>query len=84
MRVLILGSGGREHAIGWKVASSSLLEALFFGPGNAGTNEIGHNVDLNVDHNADKKVTTINKDNTTKQTSDTRETITTRTLVQPS
>lgn len=47
MRVLILGSGGREHAIGWKVASSSLLEALFFGPGNAGTNEIGHNVDLN-------------------------------------
>ena len=47
MRVLILGSGGREHAIGWKVATSSLLEALFFGPGNAGTSEIGHNVDLN-------------------------------------
>ncbi len=47
MRVLILGSGGREHAIGWKVAKSSLLEELFFGPGNAGTSDIGSNVDLN-------------------------------------
>ena len=46
MRVLILGSGGREHAIGWKVSSSSLLEGLFFGPGNAGTAEFGQNVDL--------------------------------------
>ncbi len=46
MRVLILGSGGREHAIGWKVSSSSLLEGLFFGPGNAGTAEFGENVDL--------------------------------------
>ena len=46
MRVLILGSGGREHAIGWKVSSSSLLEGLFFGPGNAGTAALGENVDL--------------------------------------
>lgn len=46
MRVLILGSGGREHAIGWKVSSSSLLEGLFFGPGNAGTAALGQNVDL--------------------------------------
>lgn len=46
MRVLILGSGGREHAIGWKISSSSLLEALHFGPGNAGTAALGHNVDL--------------------------------------
>ena len=46
MRVLILGSGGREHAIGWKISSSSLLEGLFFGPGNAGTSALGENVDL--------------------------------------
>ena len=46
MRVLILGSGGREHAIGWKISSSSLLEALHFGPGNAGTASLGVNVDL--------------------------------------
>ena len=46
MRVLILGSGGREHAIGWKISSSSLLEGLFFGPGNAGTAAHGTNVDL--------------------------------------
>ena len=46
MRVLILGSGGREHAIGWKISSSSLLEALHFGPGNAGTSALGINVDL--------------------------------------
>ncbi|MGB1670531.1 MAG: phosphoribosylamine--glycine ligase N-terminal domain-containing protein, partial [Flavobacteriales bacterium] len=46
MRVLILGSGGREHAIGWKISSSSLLEALHFAPGNAGTAEVGINCDL--------------------------------------
>ena len=46
MRVLILGSGGREHAIGWKISSSSLLEGLFFGPGNAGTAALGTNVDV--------------------------------------
>jgi len=46
MRVLILGSGGREHAIGWKISSSSLLEGLHFGPGNAGTSALGTNVDL--------------------------------------
>ena len=46
MRVLILGSGGREHAIGWKISSSSLLEGLFFGRGNAGTSALGENVDL--------------------------------------
>ena len=46
MRVLILGSGGREHAIGWKISSSSLLEDLQFAPGNAGTAALGVNVDL--------------------------------------
>jgi phosphoribosylamine---glycine ligase len=46
MRVLILGSGGREHAIGLKISGSSLLDATFFGPGNAGTEELGTNVPL--------------------------------------
>ncbi len=46
MRVLILGSGGREHAIGLKISGSSLLDAVFFGPGNAGTAALGTNVSL--------------------------------------
>jgi phosphoribosylamine--glycine ligase len=44
MRVLLLGSGGREHAIAWKIAQSSLLEQLFIAPGNAGTRNHGTNV----------------------------------------
>ena len=44
--ILILGSGGREHALGWKLAQSPLCGKLFFGPGNAGTPELGTNVDL--------------------------------------
>jgi phosphoribosylamine--glycine ligase len=47
MNVLVLGSGGREHAIGWKLAQSSHITSLFIGPGNAGTSNIGTNVDLN-------------------------------------
>ncbi|MCB9188144.1 MAG: phosphoribosylamine--glycine ligase [Flavobacteriales bacterium] len=46
MRLLILGSGGREHAIAWKSAQSSHLSKLYIAPGNAGTSEIGENVDL--------------------------------------
>ena len=48
MRVLLLGSGGREHALAWKMAQSSLLEELFIAPGNAGTKLHGKNVDLSV------------------------------------
>lgn len=48
MRILLLGSGGREHALAWKMAQSSILEALFIAPGNAGTLEHGVNVDLSV------------------------------------
>ncbi len=44
MRVLLLGSGGREHALAWKIAQSSILEALFIAPGNAGTRNHGQNV----------------------------------------
>jgi phosphoribosylamine--glycine ligase len=46
MKVLILGSGGREHTLAWKVAQSPLLTELFIAPGNAGTKELGTNVDI--------------------------------------
>jgi phosphoribosylamine--glycine ligase len=46
MRVLLLGSGGREHALAWKMAKSSQLEQLFIAPGNAGTKNHGTNVAL--------------------------------------
>jgi phosphoribosylamine--glycine ligase len=49
MNVLILGSGGREHTLAWKVAQSPLLEKLFIGPGNAGTREQGTNIDIGVE-----------------------------------
>jgi phosphoribosylamine--glycine ligase len=48
MKVLILGSGGREHALAWKVAQSPLLKELFIAPGNAGTREQGTNVNLDI------------------------------------
>ena len=48
MKVLILGSGGREHAIAWKISQSPLLTSLFVAPGNAGTAELGTNVDMSV------------------------------------
>ena len=48
MNVLVLGSGGREHAFGWKIAQSSILTQLFIAPGNAGTAQVGTNV--NVDY----------------------------------
>lgn len=48
MNVLIIGSGGREHAIAWKLNQSSQLEKLFIAPGNAGTEEEGTNVDLDI------------------------------------
>ncbi|MBI3572275.1 phosphoribosylamine--glycine ligase [Candidatus Kaiserbacteria bacterium] len=53
MDVLILGSGGREHALGWKVAQSPLVKKLYFAPGNAGTSALGENVKVDVaDHPA--------------------------------
>lgn len=48
MRVLLLGSGGREHALAWKISQSSILEELFIAPGNAGTRQHGKNVNLSV------------------------------------
>jgi len=48
MNVLIIGSGGREHALGWKIKQSPKVEKLFFAPGNAGTEELGINLDAGV------------------------------------
>ncbi|OIQ35523.1 MAG: phosphoribosylamine--glycine ligase [Bacteroidetes bacterium MedPE-SWsnd-G1] len=48
MNVLIIGSGGREHAIAWKLSQSEKLNQLFIAPGNAGTSEVGTNVNIGV------------------------------------
>ena len=46
MKVLLLGSGGREHALAWKIAQSPKVEKLFIAPGNAGTSTVGENVSI--------------------------------------
>ena len=48
MRILLLGSGGREHALAWKIAQSTLCDKLFIAPGNAGTGDCGENVAIGV------------------------------------
>ena len=48
MNVLILGSGGREHALGKKISESSQCKKLFFAPGNAGTKLVGQNVNISL------------------------------------
>lgn len=49
MKILLLGSGGREHALAWKIAQSQKIEKLFIAPGNAGTASVGENVPLKAD-----------------------------------
>ncbi|MFD2588014.1 phosphoribosylamine--glycine ligase [Croceitalea marina] len=57
MNILILGSGGREHTLAWKIAQSSKLTKLFVAPGNAGTKELAENVAIGVnDFEAIKKL----------------------------
>ena len=48
MNILLLGSGGREHALAWKIAQSKKCSKLFIAPGNAGTAAVGENVAINV------------------------------------
>lgn len=48
MKILLLGSGGREHALAWKIAQSAKCEKLFIAPGNAGTGNCGENVAIGV------------------------------------
>ena len=63
MIILILGSGGREHALSWKISKSSLCDKIYIAPGNGGTDKIGTNVDIDINnfHNVksfilDKKI----------------------------
>lgn len=49
MKILLLGSGGREHALAWKIAQSDKVEKLFIAPGNAGTSNVGENVNIKAD-----------------------------------
>ena len=49
MKILLLGSGGREHALAWKIAQSEKVDKLFVAPGNAGTAQVGENVALKAD-----------------------------------
>lgn len=49
MNILLLGSGGREHALAWKIAQSQKVENLYIAPGNAGTCGVGKNVNIKAD-----------------------------------
>ena len=61
MRILLLGSGGREHALAWNIAQSKKCEKLFIAPGNAGTSQLGTNVNIGVnDFDALKNFTVEN------------------------
>ena len=56
MKVLLLGSGGREHALAWKISQSSILDELYIAPGNAGTRQFGKNIPISpIDFNAVKQ-----------------------------
>ena len=49
MKILLLGSGGREHALAWKIAQSEKCEKLYIAPGNAGTGNCGENINMKAD-----------------------------------
>ncbi len=61
MNVLLLGSGGREHALAWKIAQSPLLNHLYIAPGNAGTATVGTNLDIDILDFGQVKKTVIEK-----------------------
>ncbi len=61
VNTLILGSGGREHAIAHKISQSKLLNNLYVAPGNSGTSEIAINLDINIDNYKEIKNTIITK-----------------------
>jgi len=62
MNILILGSGGREHAFAWKMSQSQKVERLFIAPGNAGTKEIGTNLPIDINDFNDVKKAVIEKE----------------------
>ncbi|MBN2663079.1 MAG: phosphoribosylamine--glycine ligase [Bacteroidales bacterium] len=49
MKALVIGSGGREYTIGWKLSKSNIINKVFFAPGNGGTNAIGENIGISLD-----------------------------------
>lgn len=49
MKVLIVGGGGREHALAWKIAKDERVKSIYCAPGNGGTEELGKNIDIEVD-----------------------------------
>ena len=49
MNILLLGSGGREHALAWKIAQSEKVDKLYIAPGNAGTSAVGENIAIKAD-----------------------------------
>ena len=62
MKILLLGSGGREHALAWKIAQSSKCEKLFIAPGNAGTSNCGENISMKADDFEAIKTFCVEKD----------------------
>ena len=48
MEILVLGSGGREHALAWKIAQSERVSKVYVAPGNAGTASVGENIQINI------------------------------------
>ncbi len=62
MNILVIGSGGREHAMGWKLADSSRKPKLFFAPGNAGTRNFGKNLPVDVSDFESIKMAVIEHD----------------------
>ena len=62
INVLIIGSGGREHAMAWKIKQSTLLNNLYVAPGNSGTEQIAENLIINPDNFDQLKTTIINKE----------------------
>jgi phosphoribosylamine--glycine ligase len=59
MNILILGSGGREHALTWKLAQSKKIKKIFIGPGNAGTSTLGTNLQLDPENFSDVKAAVV-------------------------
>ena len=61
MNLLLLGSGGREHALAWKINQSEKLNQLFIAPGNAGTQSLGKNINLNITNFQEVKEFVLNQ-----------------------
>jgi phosphoribosylamine--glycine ligase len=63
MNVLLLGSGGREHALAWKMKQSTLCDQLYIAPGNAGTSQCGTNISMRIDGDFEKMEAFCRKEN---------------------